>query len=407
MHGLPRKRGAQDARRGPRDRGGAAPRPAAPPVARATIRPVPASPSSLPVAVFDSGVGGLTVLHECLVSLPHEDFLYLGDTARFPYGDRSQTELLGFARELAGILLERGAKLLVVACNSATAAALPVLREELDGRVAVIGVVRPESRLAAAATRSGRVGLIATPATVGSGAYARALAEVAPGAELHAVASAELAPLIQEGGEVDERVVSCVEGICRPLRAADVDTVILGCTHYPLVRPILQRALGRGVAIVSSGEAMAAEVEIRLREAGVANRDDRRGDYRFLASGDPEEFRRLGTRFLQLPIGHVEHVDVEAALATIAPRSGRGPRLPRGGPRHDRRTKRRPGARRAPGDRHHPRVRQDGHGLGSDRGRRHARDLHRHRRRERAALDGGPRTGLGHGRVRDASRLDG
>ena len=122
---------------------------------------------SLPVAVFDSGVGGLTVLHECLVSLPHEDFLYLGDTARFPYGDRTADELLGFARELAGILLERGAKLLVVACNSATAAALPALREELESRVPVVGVVTPESRLAAAATVNGRVGLIATPATVG------------------------------------------------------------------------------------------------------------------------------------------------------------------------------------------------------------------------------------------------
>src|SRR5215211_7525102 len=201
---------------------------------------------SLPVAVFDSGVGGLTVLHECLVSLPHEDFLYLGDTARFPYGDRA-------------------AKLLVIACNSATAAALPALKHELESQVPVVGVVRPESRLAAAATRNGRVGLIATPATVSSGAYARALAEAAPGAELHAVASAELAPLIQEGGEVDDRTLACVEGACGPLKQAGVDTVILGCTHYPLVRPVLQRELGRRVAIVTSGEAIAGEVERELR----------------------------------------------------------------------------------------------------------------------------------------------
>jgi glutamate racemase len=272
----------------------------------------------LPVAVFDSGVGGLTVLHECLVSLPHEDFLYLGDTARFPYGDRSAEELLRFGRELAGILLDRGAKLLVVACNSATAAALPALREELEGRVTVVGVVTPESRLAAAATRNGRVGLIATPATVASGAYARALAEAAPGAELHAVASAELAPLIQEGGEVDERVVACVDGLCRPLREAGVDTVILGCTHYPLVRPVLQRALGRGVSIVSSGEAIATEVEMQLSDAGVAQEDGRRGSYSFISTGDPEEFRRLGTRFLQLPIASVERVPVGAAARRAA-----------------------------------------------------------------------------------------
>src|SRR6185295_3822338 len=208
------------------------------------------------------------------------------------------------------ILLDRGAKLLVVACNSATAAALPSLRKELEGRVPVVGVVTPESRLAAAATLNGRVGLIATPATVGSGAYGRALADAAPGAEPHAVASAELAPLIQEGGEVDHRTLACVEGACRPLKRADVDTVILGCTHYPLVRPVLQRELGRGVSIVSSGEAIAAEVERRLRDAGLEQDERRRGRYRFLATGDPEEFRRVGTRFLQLPIGKVEHVEV-------------------------------------------------------------------------------------------------
>src|SRR5256885_3636656 len=122
--------------------------------------------SSLPIAVFDSGVGGLTVLHECLVSLPHEDFVYLGDTARFPYGDRSPEQLVDFARELADILLDEGAKLLVVACNAATSAALPVLQEELEGRVPVVGVVGPESRLAAAHTKNGRVGLLATPVTV-------------------------------------------------------------------------------------------------------------------------------------------------------------------------------------------------------------------------------------------------
>jgi glutamate racemase len=279
------------------------------------LAPVTAPDRSLPVAVFDSGVGGLTVLHECLVSLPHEDFLYLGDTARFPYGDRPPDQLAEFARELAGILLDRGAKLLVVACNSATAAALPALRAELEQRVPVVTVVGPESRLAAAATANGRVGLIATPATVKSGAYAKALAELAPAAELHAVASAELAPLIQEGGEIDHRTLACVEGACRPLKHAGIDTVILGCTHYPLVRPVLQRELGRRVTIVSSGEAIAAEVEGRLRENGLDNDEGRRGDYRFLATGDPEGFRRAGTRFLQLPIGEVEHVEVGVRTA--------------------------------------------------------------------------------------------
>ena len=259
------------------------------------------------------------MLHECLVSLPHEDFVYLGDTARFPYGERSADELRAFARELAGLLLAEAAKLLVVACNAATSAALPALEREMAGRVPVVGVVRPESRLAAAATRSGEVGLLATPATVASGSYQRALAAASAGrARLHPVASAELAPLIQEGGEIDHRVIECVERACAPLRGLGIDTVILGCTHFPLVRPVIQRALGRGVSVVSSGEAIAADVEAALRAAGLENDVDRRGTYRFLASGEPEEFRRLGTRFLQLPIGEVRQVEVDAREARAA-----------------------------------------------------------------------------------------
>jgi glutamate racemase len=271
---------------------------------------VTAAERSLPIAVFDSGVGGLTVLHECLVSLPHEDFVYLGDTARFPYGDRSEDELRSFAVELAEQLVEGGSKLLVVACNSATAAALPVLRERLGRRVPVVSVVTPESRLAARSSRNGRVGLLATSATVASGAYTRALAAERSDAALHPVACPELAPLIQRGGEVDDQVVAAIDRYCGPLRAADVDTVILGCTHYPLVRPVIQRALGRGVAIVTSGEAIAAEVEAELRQRGLERPADRRGRYRFLCSGDPREFGRIGARFLQLPLGDVRQIEV-------------------------------------------------------------------------------------------------
>ena len=277
------------------------------------------SARELPVAVFDSGVGGLTVLHECLVSLPHEDFLYLGDTARFPYGVREPAELRAFAHELAEILLDEGAKLIVVACNSATSAALPALRAELADRVPVVSVIVPEARVAAATTRNGRVGLLATPTTVASGAYERALSEASNGAaSLHSVASSDLAPIIQAGGEVDERTVEAVESACQPLIEAGVDTVVLGCTHYPLVRPAIQRCLGRGVEIVTSGEAIVDEVERELAVADVAAPWDRRGNYRFLATGDVDEFRRLGTRFLQLPIARVEHVDVAPGAEVAA-----------------------------------------------------------------------------------------
>src|SRR5688500_15852608 len=279
---------------------------------------VPAAQQELPIAVFDSGVGGLTVLHECLVSLPHEDFVYLGDTARFPYGPRSREELESFALELAQILLADGAKLLVVACNSATAAALPTLRRELGTEVGIVSVIGPESRLAARATRNGEVGLLATEATVSSGAYEDALAEATRDARLHPVACPELAPLIQAGGEVDERVVSQVEAYCDPLRNAGVDTVILGCTHYPLVRPMLQRSLGRNVKVVSSGQAIADEVEVALRQRGLEREENRRGEYRFLCTADAESFRAVGTRFLQLPMGEVRHVDVAVPAGVAA-----------------------------------------------------------------------------------------
>src|SRR4051812_400115 len=286
--------------------------------ARAKISGVPDRRG--PVALFDSGVGGLTVLHECLVQIPHEDFLYLGDTARFPYGDRALDELREFAHELAAILVDQGAKMLVVACNSATSASMPGLRKDLAGVVDVISVVEPESRLAANTTNNRRLGLLATPATVDSGAYQRALRRSAPGCEVTAVGTRELAPLIQrEGDWWDQELVDCVDRICEPLIAAKVDTVILGCTHYPLIRPILQRRLGRRVRLVASGEAIAERVHDALRTDGLDRDDeDRRGDYSFLCTGDPEEFHRVGGRFLQMPLGHVRQVRVQDPRKAVA-----------------------------------------------------------------------------------------
>jgi glutamate racemase len=271
-------------------------------------------PQERPVAVFDSGVGGLTVLHELLVALPHEDFLYLGDTARFPYGERTVEELERFSLEIAEVLLAERAKLLVVACNTATAAALPALQRrmmETTLGVDVLAVVRPEAAKAVAQTRNGRIGLLATPATVRSGAYDRAVAQVDPYVELTSVPCPDLAPIIQGGFPFDDHVVDTVKAYCAPLRERQVDTVILGCTHYPLVRPLLQRHLGRGVAIVTSGEALARQVEHALSSRGLQNPRTTEGDYRFLTTGDPDEFRTLGTRFLQMPLNDVARVGTE------------------------------------------------------------------------------------------------
>ena len=270
-------------------------------------------PRRRPIGVFDSGVGGLTVLHELLVQLPHEDFVYLGDTARFPYGERSPEELARFSSAIAEELLRRRAKLLVVACNSATAAALPGLRRrmmETTLGVDVLGVVRPEALRALAATHSGRIGLLATPTTVASGAYEEVVSMIDPHDTLPAVACPALATIIQAGEQFDERAVQAVREGCAPLRAADVDAVILGCTHYPLIQPMLQRMLGPRVALISSGAALARQVEHALSTRGLQNPRAGEGDYRFLCTGDTDAFRELGTRFLQMPLGPVEHVEL-------------------------------------------------------------------------------------------------
>jgi glutamate racemase len=271
-----------------------------------------------PVGVFDSGVGGLTVLHELLVSLPTEDYLYLGDTARFPYGERTPAELQAFSVEVVDHLLADGAKLVVVACNAASSAALGALESHLAHtrpEVDVIGVVTSATQLAVAGSRTGRLGLLATPATVASGAYERAVAAADPHVHLESVACPDLAPIIQGGFPFDEHVVDTVRAYCAPLRAADVDTVILGCTHYPLVAPLLQRILGRGVSLVTSGTGVARSVERALTARGLLNPRSDEGSYRFRCTGDPAAFKALGTRFLQMPLGEVAAVQLGERVA--------------------------------------------------------------------------------------------
>lgn len=277
--------------------------------------------AELPVAVFDSGVGGLTVLHELLVSLPGEDYLYLGDTARLPYGGRSPRELEAFAIQIADHLLAEGAKLLVVACNSASAAALPALQGHLDRAghdVDVIGVLAPAAQLAVAASHRGRIGLLATPATVASGAYEQFVRAADPHVLLESVACPDLAAIIEAGFPFDETLMGIVRTYCAPLRAADVDTVILGCTHFPLIAPMLQRMLGREVTLVTSGPGVTRSVERALAARGLLNPRAGEGTYRFRCTGEVAAFERLGSRFLQMPLGEVVGVDLAAAGARVA-----------------------------------------------------------------------------------------
>jgi glutamate racemase len=268
-----------------------------------------------PIGIFDSGAGGLTVLHECLVTLPHEDFLYLGDGARCPYGPRPRDEIQRFAREIASYLEDSGVKLIVAACNSATAAALPQLQERLT--VPIVGVLAPEAHAAVQATRNRRIGVLATEATVASGRYAEAVRALDAGAQVISTPCPKLVPLIEAGAGLAE-LDAAVREYARPLKDEGVDTVILGCTHYPLIRPVFERVFGRRTTLIFSATETAREVAETLERKGIANDPGREGACRFLTTGSPDEFRALGERFLQLPIGQVEQVAVrDLELAAV------------------------------------------------------------------------------------------
>ena len=267
------------------------------------------------VGVFDSGVGGLTVLHECLVTMPHEDFVYLGDHARLPYGPRTSSEVRRFAHEIGTYLERQDVKMVVVACNTATSVALPDLQEELT--VPVVSVIVPEAHAAVQATRNRRIGLLATELTVASGRYESLIQTLDAGAHVTAVQCPKLVPLIEAGDTFSDEVTAAVREYAAPLKAAGCDTVILGCTHYPLLRPVFQRAFGRDVTLVFSADETALEVAETLARKGFENDSAREGTYRFLTTGDPELFRSLGERFLQLPLGEVEHVRL-AELEAVA-----------------------------------------------------------------------------------------
>ncbi len=261
-------------------------------------------------------MGGLTVLHECLVTLPHEDFVYLGDGARLPYGPRPLEEISRFAHEIGAWLEGQGVKLILVACNAATSAALPGLQEALS--VPVVGVIAPEAHAAVQATRNRRIGLLATQATVAAGRYEELVRTLDAGARLTAVACPQLVPLIESGQPYGAATVEAVREYAAPVEDAGCDTVILGCTHYPLIRPILQREFGRGVTLVFSAEETAREVAETLGRKGIENEPARDGAYRFLTTGDPALFAALGERFLQLPLGEVERVTVAELEAAAA-----------------------------------------------------------------------------------------
>jgi glutamate racemase len=263
-----------------------------------------------PIGIFDSGVGGLTVARAVLDQLPHEPIRYVGDTARAPYGPRPIGQVREFALEMLDQLVEEGVKLLVIACNSASAAMLRDARERYD--VPVVEVIHPAVRRAARATRNGRVGVIGTQATVTSGAYADAFA-AAPDVVLTQQACPRFVEFVEAGVTGGDELQEVAQAYLAPVLASGADTLVLGCTHYPLLTGVISYVAGDGVTLVSSAEETAKDVYRTLVAHCLERHEDLPApEHRFLATGDPEQFALLAGRFLG------PELDQVAALPTRA-----------------------------------------------------------------------------------------
>jgi glutamate racemase len=249
-----------------------------------------------PIGVFDSGLGGLTVFKVLARRMPEESLIYFGDTAHVPYGSKSPGAIARFSSEVAKFLEGRGIKLLVVACNTSSAWALPAIRKAV--KVPVVGVIEPGARGALRVSRGGRIGVIGTEATVKSGAYTKAIKGIKKSARTASAACPLFVPLVEEGWWSGEVVEAVARRYLAPLRRARVDTVILGCTHYPYLKPVLARALGPRVRLIDSAEETASETEKILNVRNLRAPRGRRGRREFYASDAPERFKRLARRML-------------------------------------------------------------------------------------------------------------
>ena len=259
--------------------------------------------SEAPIGIFDSGFGGLTVARAVIDQLPHEDVVYLGDTARAPYGEQPIASVREYALECLDHLVAQGVKALVIACNSASAAVLRDARERYQ--VPVVEVILPAARRAVAATRSGRVGVICTEATATSQAYDDALA-VAPQVDLLTVACPRFVPFVEAGITGGPELLACAEQYLHPLREAGIDTLILGCTHYPLLTGVISYVLGEEVTLVSSAEECAKDVYATLTRGGLTHDRPRLPTHRFLTTGSPAAFEGVGHRLMGGLVSGVE-----------------------------------------------------------------------------------------------------
>ncbi len=265
-----------------------------------------------PIGVFDSGLGGLTVVKQLQRILPNEHLVYFGDTARIPYGTKSKWLIQRFAMEDALFLLEFDIKLLVVACNTASSSALPILQNRLD--IPVVGVVEPGAIAAVKETKNKKIGVIGTSATIGSGSYTQAILNRMPEAEVFGQPCPLLVPLVEEGWLDGEVTVLTLKKYLKPLMEAGVDTIILGCTHYPLLEPVIQRIVGPQVKLIDSGKETAKAVQKILKDLDLLNPKVKQSEDQYFVSDSPEAFSRIGSIFLGKQLPKVERVDFDRFL---------------------------------------------------------------------------------------------
>jgi glutamate racemase len=264
--------------------------------------------SNAPIGIFDSGVGGLTVARAILDQLPNESILYIGDTARGPYGPRPLAEVRDFALETLDFLVDQGVKALVIACNTASAAMLRDARERYS--VPVIEVIQPAVRRAVAATRTGKVGVIGTRATIDSKAYLDAFA-AAPQLTITSTACPRFVEFVERGETSGEAITQVAREYLAPMIAADIDTLVLGCTHYPLLTGVISYVMGNGVSLVSSAEETAKDLYRVLVEGSLLrDANSTPPSHRFLATGDAKAFEGLARRFLGPEVGSVQHQEL-------------------------------------------------------------------------------------------------
>ncbi len=261
------------------------------------------------IGIFDSGVGGLTVLKEIARVLPQEDTIYLGDTARVPYGTKSPETVTRYARQITSFLVNRDIKLLVVACNTASAVSLDDLKQNFA--LPIVGVIEPGARAAAAATKTGKVGVIGTEGTIRSSAYAKAIKRLNPAVEVLTRACPLFVPLAEEGWVDNEVARLTASHYLQGLREEGVDTLVLGCTHYPLLKGIVAEVMGPGVRLVDSAEETARTVAEILRGNGLLRPSSEKGNHHYFVTDVPAGFIRVGNRFLGGKLGDVYQVSLE------------------------------------------------------------------------------------------------